>query len=65
MQHEFVILKDGELKTYHNFDDIPMEFDNVIKFRPYVSEGPHTEEDHNEIDTWNDKLKELMNRERK
>jgi len=65
MQHEFVILEGIELKTYHNFKDIPIEFDNVISFKPCIPDGPHTEEQHIEINSWNDKLKELMKRERK
>jgi hypothetical protein len=65
MQHEFVILEGKELKTYHNFEDIPMEFDNVISFKPCVPEGPHTDDQHNEIGSWNEKLQELMKREKR
>ena len=39
-------------------------FDNVIRFEPTPPEPPHTEEEHEEMDTYNDKLKELMKRER-
>lgn len=63
MKHEFVISLNGELVTYEKYEDIPMSFDNLIKFKPYVPEGPHTDEQHDEINTWNDKLKELMKRE--
>lgn len=61
--HKFVILLNGEVKEYNRFEDIPMQFDNLISFRPCLPEGPHTEEEHDEIGTWNDKLKELMKRE--
>lgn len=64
MAHEFVILIKGKLHTYHKYEDIPQEFDNVIKFLPEIPEGPHTHDDHEEIDSWNDKLKELLKRER-
>jgi len=65
MRHKFVILVDGELKTYHNFEDIPSSFENVIEFRPHVPEGPHSDSDHNIINTWNEKLQQLIKRETK
>jgi hypothetical protein len=64
MSHEFVILKKGKLYTYNKYEDIPEEFDNVIKFLPEIPDGPHTHEQHDEIDKWNDRLKELLKRER-
>ena len=62
--HEFVIMIDGQLQTFNNFEDIPNEFDHVIKFRPQIPEGPHTEEQHQEIEQWNSKLQKLMEIER-
>ena len=63
--HKFVILVDGVLKTYTSFEDIPQSFDNLIEFKPSVPEGPHTESEHDIIETWNDKLQELLKRETK
>jgi len=63
MAHEFVILVNGQLKTYTRYEDIPEKFDNVIKFKPEIPEAPHTEEQHEEIETWNEKLKRLMEKE--
>jgi predicted alternative tryptophan synthase beta-subunit len=63
MPHEFVLLVNGELKTYSKFEDIPEKFDNVIKFLPEIPEPPHTEHQHEEMDVWNDRLKELLSRE--
>jgi len=63
MTHEFVILLNGELLTYTKYEDIPEKFDNVIRFIPKIPEPPHTNEQHVEIDSWNDKLQELMKRE--
>jgi hypothetical protein len=60
---EFVILRNGVLETYDKYEDIPQKFDNVIKFIPNYSDGPHTHEEHNEMHLWNDKLKELLKRE--
>jgi hypothetical protein len=65
MNHKFVILKDGVLETYNKYEDIPESFDNVIQFLPEIPAGPHTHEQHEEIETWNNKLKELLKRETK
>jgi hypothetical protein len=65
MSHEFVILRNGVLDTYDKYEDIPDDFDHLIKFLPDLPEGPHTEEEHEEIHTWNDKLQALIEIERK
>ena len=64
-EHQFVIMVNGKLVTYTKYEDIPEVFDHVIKFLPVVPEEPHTEEQHEEISLWNDKLQKLMERERK
>ena len=59
------LIKDGDnYMEFHNYDDIPMSVDNLIKFEPEYPPEPHTEEQHEMIATYNDKLKELMKRER-
>ena len=63
MAHEFVILNKGVLETYNKYEDIPESFDNLIKFLPDIPDGPHTDEQHEEIDAWNEKLKILLTRE--
>ena len=60
MAHKFVVKRNGELLTYTQYADIPKDFDHVILFEPEVPEPPHTEEQHDEIEQWNDRLKELM-----
>ena len=65
MGHYFKILENGRAKVYQRFEDIPQSFENVIEFKPEVPPPPHTEEQHEEIDSWGDKLKELMSRETK
>ena len=57
-------MKNNQLLTYTNYEDIPLDFDHVIKFRPQIPEGPHTEEQHEEIEQWNTKLQRLMEIER-
>ncbi len=64
MTGEFVVLIDGELHTFKNYEDIPETFDNLIKFKPNPIEPPHTEHQHSEIDEWNNKLQKLMEKER-
>ena len=62
--HEFVLMIKGKLKTYHRYEDIPEDFDHVIKFVPYIPPGPHTHEQHEEIDRWPQRLQVLMEKER-
>jgi hypothetical protein len=64
MTHKFVILLNGNLVTYNKYEDIPDSFDNVISFLPEIPNEPHTNEQHEEIDQWNDKLKELLKKEK-
>jgi len=63
MTHKFVVRINQDLKEYSNYDDIPNEFDNLISFEPVIPPEPHTEEQHDEIEKWGDRLKELMKRE--
>ena len=68
MKGKFVILLDGKLTTYTDYDDIPETFDNLIEYAPYFPDHPdveHTEEEHDYINTLNDGLAELMKREMK
>ena len=65
MNGTFIIREKNELITYTKYEDIPMEFDHVIKFSPDWPRGPHTNEDHEYMETFNGKLQELMKRERR
>lgn len=65
MAHEFVVLRKGVTETYTEYDDIPHDFDNVIKFLPEIPPEPHTEEQHEEISQWSGRLQRLMEIERK
>ena len=60
MKGEYVIKINGELITYTDYDDIPDTFDHVIKFNPDWPESPHTQEDHDLMAVFNDKLQVLM-----
>lgn len=63
MRGRFVILRQGELEVYDDFDSIPEVFDNVIEFMPDYPPGPHTDKEHDEINTYATRLAELMRRE--
>ena len=60
MKGEFIIKIGEELITYTDYDDIPNTFDHVIKFNPDWPPSPHTQEDHDYMETFNDKLQVLM-----
>lgn len=64
MKGEFVLIVNGQECTYNNYNDIPDDFDHVIKFLPEISQGPHTHEQHEEISLWDSRLAMLMAKER-
>ena len=64
---EFQFIINGELVTFDKYEDVPEEFDHVIKFIPDIPEpvnDDHTDEEHEELAKWNDRLQELMEKER-
>lgn len=64
MKGEFVLIVNGQECTYNNYNDIPDDFDHVIKFLPEIPQGPHTHEQHEDISLWNQRLQMLMDKER-
>ena len=48
------------LAEYDHYENIPDDFDHVIEFLPEIPLGPHTQSQHEEIDSWNDKFLRLM-----
>lgn len=63
MAHKFKILLNGKVMEYENYEDIPESFDNLIAFIPDIPPGPHTDEQHEEIEDWMRKFAEVMKRE--
>ena len=61
--HRFNVMVNGVIQTYTQFEDIPECIDHVIAFLPEIPPEPHTKEQHDEIDSWQDKFRELMRRE--
>ena len=64
MAHLFLIRDGMKYLEFTKYEDIPNSFDNVIRFEPEIPPEPHTEEQHEEIEKWPGRLKELMKRER-
>ena len=60
MTGEFTVMINGELVTYTNYNDIPDMFEHVIKYAPDWPRPPHTQEDHDYMETFNNKLQRLM-----
>tara|TARA_R110002020_G_scaffold154883_2_gene335582 strand:+ start:1121 stop:1324 length:204 start_codon:yes stop_codon:yes gene_type:complete len=61
---EFEFVVNGELVLYDKYEDIPEDFEHVIRFVPDMPEDPHTEEEHAEMALWNTRLQKLMEKER-
>jgi hypothetical protein len=61
---EFQFIVDGELVAFDKYEDIPEDFEHVIRFIPDVIPEPHTEEEHEEMAQWNTRLQKLMEKER-
>ena len=61
---EFQFIVNGELVTYDSWENIPEEFEHVIKFIHDIPPEPHTEDEHAEIEIWNTRLQQLMEKER-
>ena len=63
MEGEFKVRIKNRIFTYNNTNDIPNEIGALISFKPDFPQPPHTEEQHNYISTFTDKLNQLMERE--
>ena len=59
----FIVMIDGRLEEFYDFNAIPKEIDHVIKFIPTIPPEPHTDEEHEIIEQWGERFKELMERE--
>jgi hypothetical protein len=60
MAHRFVVMINGVLHTYDQYEQIPDQFDHVIEFRPEIPPEPHTDEQHKEIELWLPRFRKLM-----
>jgi hypothetical protein len=62
---KFTIRESNQIIVYEKYEDIPQVFDNIIEFSPEYPEPPHTQEQHDYIETFVPKLHELLSRERR
>ena len=62
---EYIVKIGNKLFDYTNVDDIPEEFDHLIKFLPKAPPEPHTEEEHEHIDGFMNKFREIQKRGKK
>ena len=60
MPHRFVIKIGDDLHEFSCYEDIPARFDHVIEFCPEIPPSPHTQEQHDEIESWIPKFERLM-----
>lgn len=60
----FAFIVDGKMITVFDYRDIPSEFEHVIKFAPDIPPGPHTAEEHAEIESLNGLFQQLIVKER-
>jgi len=62
LKGRFTIRVNGCLRTFSSYEEIPTVFDEIIIFEPKVKLGPHTQQEHDEIELWNYRLQLLMQR---
>ena len=62
---EYTVKIGNKLFDYTNVNDIPEKFDHLIKFIPTEPSEPHTQVDHDYINTIPKKFKEVFEREQK
>ena len=55
-----MIMQDDQLYEYTEYEQIPNTFDHVIEFAPEIPPGPHTDQQHEEIEQWQEKFERLM-----
>ena len=55
-----MIMRRDVIEIYDRYDDIPDDLDHVIEFLPEIPPGPHTQQQHEEIDAWLGLFNRLM-----
>ena len=53
---------DGNLQQATHWDDLPGKMNWIVKFVPMYPEPPHSQEDHNGMAQFKDKLLEALSR---
>lgn len=60
----FVILNEGKILSFQDYNDIPLVFDNLISFEPVTPEPPHTDIEHGQMEQFQTLFEDLLKRER-
>lgn len=64
MARPFAVIIDGQLQEFDRFEDLPEQFDCLVRFIPPVPAAPHTPEQHEATALWPARLTALIERER-
>jgi|TARA_B110000444_G_scaffold196073_1_gene186655 hypothetical protein len=62
MKGEFIVKIGTSFLEFSDYNDIPDEFDHLIKFVLIEPPEPHTQADHDYINTFTDKFQEVFKR---
>jgi len=62
MKGQFIVKVGTSLLEFSDYNDIPNEFDHLIKFVLFEPPEPHTQADHDFINTFTDKFNEVFKR---
>ena len=63
MKGKFKIFKNGKVEAYTDFNDIPQSFNHLIQCEFDIPKEPHTEEEHELIESFRPKMQELLGRQ--
>jgi len=61
----FEVKINNKIFRFNEYNDVPESFDHLITCNFDYKEGPHTDEEHEELSKLNYYFKELMKREKK
>lgn len=64
MKGIFEVIIDGQVCQFTDYDDIPESFSRVIRFEPEIPPSPHTEAEHQLIESYHEMFQRLMEIER-
>ena len=62
MKGEYIVKIGTSFLEFSDSNDIPDEFDHLIKFLPEIPPEPHTQEDHDYINSFVSKMREIEKR---
>ena len=63
MKGKFRVFRNGKIEAYSDYNDIPQSFSHLIQCEFNTPEPPHTEEEHELIESFGPKLQELLGRQ--